>query len=152
MGFAVNTSWHEGMVNLETNAGIHTMRRALMEAADLNEFFNQFIPSTSSDSTGRIKARTASFCTERSGHYDAFDQGITFFLPNGSWIQPPGYVHKMIHETWLPEAVAVDTGGRGTLSCSAQRAKDGSQLRLLIVNSASEKVSVGINVDGMAAK
>eukprot|EP00665_Eupelagonemidae_sp_cell47_P005013 gene5013-2182_t len=136
----------------------------MMEAKDLNEFFNQFIPSTSKDSIGRIKAHTASFCTERSGHFDAFDQrrahapqrtvlgigdwiarrrggvggpaivlraqGITFFLPNGSWIQPPGYVHQMIHSTWLPEAVAVNTTRQ--LSCSAQRAKDGSQLRLLI--------------------
>merc|ERR1712100_522145 len=130
--FAANGSLTEGMLNLETNDGHHEMARALAEAADLNMFFNQFIPATSSDSIGRIKARTASFCTERSGHFDAFDQGITFFLPNGSWIQPPGYVHKMIHESWLPDAVAVDAA-RG-LSCSAQRSKDGSQLRLLMVN------------------
>ena len=42
----------------------------------------------------RLKFRTASFCNERSGHFDAFDQGISFFLPNMTWIQPPGYVHK----------------------------------------------------------
>ena len=23
------------------------------------------------------------------------DQGLVFFLPNMTWIQPPGYVHKM---------------------------------------------------------
>merc|ERR1712188_158259 len=124
------------MGNLETNDGHHEMARALAEAADLNSFFNQFIPATSTDSVGRIKARTASFCTERSGHYDAFDQGLTFFLPNGSWIQPPGYVHKMIHDSWLPQALAANTTGR--LSVSAQRATDGSQLRLLIVN--TEKI------------
>ena len=35
-------------------------------ALDLNDFFN--------NQDSRIHARTASFCTERSGHYDAFDQ------------------------------------------------------------------------------
>merc|ERR1719198_1318094 len=110
------------MLNLETNDGHHEMKRALAEAADLNEFFNQYVPPTSADEIGRIKARTASFCTERSGHYDAFDQGITFFLPNGSWIQPPGYVHKMIHDTWLPDAVAVNSTSLFGISASAQRA------------------------------
>merc|ERR1711998_44042 len=126
------------MLNLETNDGHHEMRRALSEAMDLNAFFNQFIPPTSDDKIGRIKARTASFCTERSGHYGAFDQGITFFLPNGSWIQPPGYVHKMIHDSWLPDAVAMEwsTGANVSLSFSAQQAKDKSKLRLLLVNSA----------------
>lgn len=146
--FAQNISFHEGMVNLETNDGHHEMKRALAEAADLNAFFSQFIPATSGDSIGRIKVRTASFCTERSGHYDAFDQGITFFLPNGSWIQPPGYVHKMIYDTWLPDAVAVDT--THSLSCSAQRAKDGSKLRLLMVNTAQQETSIRINIEGMS--
>ena len=53
--------WHEGSVNLETNAGTHTVERAIQEAHDLNIFFSTFIPSTSSDKTSRIKARTASF-------------------------------------------------------------------------------------------
>ena len=69
--FANNTGWHEGSVNLETNAGSHDMGRALAEAADLNVFFSQFIPSTGPDRAkgiGRIKARTASFCGERSGY------------------------------------------------------------------------------------
>ena len=39
--FAVNASWHEGMVNLETNDGHHEMTRALAEATDLNAFFSQ---------------------------------------------------------------------------------------------------------------
>lgn len=33
-----------------------------------------------------------------SGHYDNFDQGIAFFLPNMTWLQPPGYVHQMLVE------------------------------------------------------
>jgi hypothetical protein len=55
---------------------------AMSEAADLNEFFN-----APAELQERILGRTASFCTERSGHFDAFDQGISFFLPNASWLQ-----------------------------------------------------------------
>lgn len=44
--------------------------------------------------------RTASFCTERSGHYDFFDQGLSMFLPNGSFLQPPGHVHAMIGRSY----------------------------------------------------
>lgn len=131
--FANNTGWHEGSCNLETNAGIHTMARALTEAQDLNLFFAQFIPSTSNDTTSRIKARTASFCTERSGYNEggANDQGIAFYLPNMTWIQPPGYVHAMIHDSWLPKAVKANVSGpaAATISASAQIAEDGSQLR-----------------------
>ncbi len=63
-------------LNAETNAGISTVERMLQEAADLQAWFNVGAPDL-----GRMRARTASFCAERSGHYDAFDQGISFFLP-----------------------------------------------------------------------
>ena len=49
--FASNPSYHQGVVNCETNAGSHVFNRALTEAMDLNDFFN------SVDS--RIHARTA---------------------------------------------------------------------------------------------
>lgn len=62
--FSQHTNWSMGAINCETNAGIHTMQRANQEGGDLIDFFNQFIPSTSSDPGSRIKARTASFCTQ----------------------------------------------------------------------------------------
>ena len=95
-------------INQETNAGTHNQARAMSEAADLNDFFN-----APAELQSRILGRTASFCTERSGHFDAFDQGISFFLPNASWLQPPGHVHAMIHSSWQPSAlnVTVKTDG-----------------------------------------
>ena len=45
------------------------MGRALGEASDLNEFFSALPPLVD-----RLVARTASFCNERSGHFDGFDQ------------------------------------------------------------------------------
>lgn len=177
------------------------MSRALMEGTDLSNFFNHYLPSTSGDPLPRLKGRTASFCTERSGHYDNFDQGITFFLvsdecpfrsaitlpallllfppgpvslcrkwnfffsssfsspmrpvsafvacscgccghaispcshlflfhaqPNMTWIQPPGYVHKMIHDTWQPIALNVSVTP-SSASASAQISEDGQTVR-----------------------
>ena len=54
------------------------------------------------------------FCSERSGHFDAYDQGISFFLPNMTWLQPPGYVHQMITQTWGDVGLAVSIDGLTT--------------------------------------
>ena len=89
--FASHPDFHTSAVNLETNGGTHAHSRALQEAADLNTFFNA--PESLQK---RVLVRTASFCTERSGHFDNFDQGIMFYLPNQTWLQPPGHVHAMI--------------------------------------------------------
>jgi hypothetical protein len=71
-----------GACNAETNDGTHTMLRAAKEAADLNAWFNCWNVDKTGKFCKRLKFRTASFCNERSGHFDAFDQGISFFLPN----------------------------------------------------------------------
>ena len=46
-------------------AGSHDMGRALGEATDLIAWFSATPPFSD-----RLVARTASFCTERSGHFD----------------------------------------------------------------------------------
>eukprot|EP01052_Picozoa_sp_SAG31_P006632 SAG31_NODE_307_length_17957_cov_5.236645_4_plen_75_part_00 len=48
------------------------MTRAMSEATDLNDWFN-----CGETECSRLHFRTASFCNERSGHYDAFDQVVT---------------------------------------------------------------------------
>jgi hypothetical protein len=88
-----------GAMNLETNTGDHTLRRALEEGYDLNMFANEGNP--------RLKGRAASFCMQRSGYQEGGlnDQGLIFFLPNMTWGQPPFYAHKMIADTLQPNAV-----------------------------------------------
>ena len=54
--------------------------------------------------------RTASFCHGRAGHFDEFDQAISFFLPNTTWLQPPGHVHAMVHASWQPAVVNSTVG------------------------------------------
>lgn len=90
------------------------------------------------DVSSRLRARTASFCTQRSGQSrDIWDQGLSFFLPNATWLQPPGVVHEMIAATWQPNALKVTvTGGdvdRG-ISSAAQVSQDGKTLNVMIAN------------------
>ena len=56
---------------------------------------------------------TASFCHGRAGHYDMFDQAISFFLPNMTWLQVsliPSRVPCIVIE--IPVA-ATEGGGGG---------------------------------------
>eukprot|EP00966_Prymnesium_polylepis_P180772 4186777-Prymnesium_polylepis.1 len=66
------------------------MLRASKEAADLNAWFNCFDVDGTGALCRRLKFRTVSFCGERSGHLDIWDQGVSMFLPNMTWLQPPG--------------------------------------------------------------
>ena len=131
-----------GAVNAETNAGIHTVKRAMMEAVDLMDWFN------AADIADRLVFRTASFCTERSGHYDAFDQGISFFLPNMTWIQPPGYVHAMIAKAWQPNGVNA-TSYDAKLKLSAQVSDDGRTAAVSLANDDAQPKLLTLTVAGV---
>jgi hypothetical protein len=148
------------VVNLETNAGTHNMQRALDEASDLNDFF-----SAPASTQRRLLVRTASFCTERSGHYDMFDQGISFFLPNMSWLQPPGHVHAMVASTKQPnghnvsllnasiggrrrlrrgwDAAHEPTASNGGFSISAQSSEKGDVRLVRFVNPFATPIGPG---------
>ena len=87
--------FNTGAINCETNAGTHDLTRALNEAKDLIAWMSMAPPLAS-----RLYARTSSFCTASSNGFDSWDQGISFFLPNMTWLQPPGHVHAMFTATW----------------------------------------------------
>jgi len=118
----------------------------MTEAADLQEWFN--FGGAPGEDPSRLLARTASFCTERSGHFDAFDQGISFFLPNMTWLQPPGWVHAMASAAFAPNAVGV--AAPAGYPSSAQLADDGSSLTIQIVNAKQTPGVVTFNLAGFA--
>jgi len=165
--FSALPSFPQSAINCETNAGTHTMSRAMDEALDLNDWFNTLPPVV-----GRLVGRAASFCMERSGHFDGFDQGIAFFLPNMTWIQPPGYVHAMISKTFAPQALyvgwasgtdkqalrarTVSSDGRvlnrrymagPAVSISAQKSDDNTQVFVRVANSQLTASSVSITLE-----
>jgi len=128
--FAANPTFLQSFINCETNAAISTMERAIQEASDLQVWLN-----VEKNLQDRLWGRTASFCAERSGHFDGFDQGLSFFLPNMTFLQPPGFVHKMISQTWQPNAFAVTlTPSTSPIVASAQVSDDAGTMRVQVVN------------------
>lgn len=84
---------------------------------------------------------------------DGFDQGLSFFLPNMTWLQPPGHVHAMVTKTWQPNAVTVNaTVASPWLSTSAQVSNDGKVLVVQLVNSVASASpgTVSVSVVGFA--
>lgn len=76
-------------------------------------------------------------------------QGLAFFLPNGTWLQPPGHVHAMISDSWQPLAVNFSLSSdcptslnvsAGDVAASASRA--GSSVSVRIVNDGATELHV----------
>jgi len=119
-------------INCETNAVTSHLQRGVEEAADLITWFSQ-----PQDVSSRLIARTASFCIQRSGQMrDIWDQGLSFFLPNATWLQPPGVVHALFSKYWTPNGLQVGaSGGNGYVSAAAQIASDRSYVVVELANS-----------------
>ena len=137
--FAKDPELNFGAVNAETNMGCHGFIRAMAEASDLNDWFNS--PLAAKDATtNRLHFRTASFCMEDGTDFDHWDQGIAFFLPNQTWMQPPGYVHQMISRSWQPSALNYSANSAGVAVASpqtlfsAQKSTDGKTLVMRYIN------------------
>uniref|UniRef100_A0A7S3BW04 Alpha-L-arabinofuranosidase 1 catalytic domain-containing protein n=1 Tax=Haptolina ericina TaxID=156174 RepID=A0A7S3BW04_9EUKA len=137
--FAAHPDFAMGAANAETNAGTHTHQRAMLEAADLNEWM-----SINASTQARLHFRAASFCMGSANDFDRWDQGISFFLPNGTWLQPPGYVHQLIASTWQPFALPVEVTGGSTTSVSAQQAANGSVVVVRLVNDSPQPLNVSV--------
>jgi alpha-L-arabinofuranosidase len=130
--FAADSSFQGGVVNLETNAMTHDLDRALAEAADLLDFF-----TADTNTTDRIWARTASFCSATAAQFDRADQGMSFFNQNSSWLQPPAHVHAMIAGTWAEQTLHVESTGSTScpnVSVAAQQRNSDGRLIIRAVN------------------
>ena len=143
---AMGSQYNISFINAEVNAQRCTLRRAITEATDLQAWFN-----VDASTQSRLIARTASFCTERSGLFDGFDQGLSFFLPNQTWLQPPGYVHAMIASSLsqAPNALKVTLDqptSQPPYSASAQISADGSTVVVQLVNGIDSATNTSGNV------
>ena len=117
----------------ETNTGtLHDMSRVMMEALDTNNLDRNA-------ASYRLDTRTASFCTEYSGHDDLWlnkrgDQGLIFFSANQTWGQPPAYLHSMMSATAQSHALAVAIDDNRTLDVVAAASEDGKIVMVRVVN------------------
>lgn len=144
-----------GAIIEETNLATHDVLRGLAEAQAFNQFSN--VPAVYTGGQSRLQGRAASFCLERSGYNEGGlnDQGLIFFLPNGTFIQPPGLVHKMIADTWQPIAADVSLVGPGCASAFPATGPDDATRATTGVNATSVEpvgavVSAQVSADGSA--
>eukprot|EP00658_Telonema_sp_P-2_P038649 TRINITY_DN27689_c0_g1_i2.p1 TRINITY_DN27689_c0_g1~~TRINITY_DN27689_c0_g1_i2.p1 ORF type:complete len:676 (-),score=152.23 TRINITY_DN27689_c0_g1_i2:251-2278(-) len=138
--FASHGDFKMGAVNAETNAGTHVFSRAMSEATDLNDWFNAAAVAD------RLHFRAASFCMGDSTDFDNWDQGISFFLPNMTWLQPPGYVHQMVAQSWQPNALSWAADSVPATVFSAQKSDDDKIVVLRYANTANETATMTVNL------
>jgi len=127
-------------INCETNAATSDLLRGVNEARDLQAWYSQ-----DAATTARLIARTASFCIERAGHFDGFDQGISFFLPNMTWLQPPGHVHSLFSQYAGVDAVTASSS-EPHVTASAQLSVDAATLFVQLVNSNDSGATANVTV------
>jgi hypothetical protein len=114
------------VVVFELNANNHSQRRALANALAISAV----------ERDGRIPVVTSANCLQPDGENDnGWDQGLLFLNPSQVWLQPPGYVTKMIAHNYEPVFIESRARAPGNdLKVGAKRSGDGKTLVLDVVN------------------
>jgi len=128
------------VVVFELNANNHEQRRALANASALGMIVRD----------GRIPVALSANCLQPDGQNDnGWNQGLLFLNPSQIWLQPPGYVTRMMAKNYLPRVVEAKVeGGDGKLSVTATKSEDGRQMVLEVVNLDAGAKQSEIRVEG----
>jgi hypothetical protein len=156
-------------ISCETNGLYNVFGRALEEAVDLITY-----DTAPPDVYARVVLRAISFCNERSGHMTRYDQGASFWLPNMTWLQPPGWVHAMnapargavvlpvsppppnpFAARGAAAAAAAAAGGSqpmmpSSVTYSASASADGTTVFVRIANTLNATAAVNVTIRGVA--
>ena len=93
---------------------------------------------------------TSANCLQPDGQNDnGWNQGLLFLNPSRVWLQPPGYVTRMISRNYQPLLVRSDVespGGR--LAVTATRSGSGKTLVLEVVNWGERPLGTAIRLEG----
>jgi hypothetical protein len=132
------------VVVFELNANNHAHRRALANAVALG---------TLQQLGERLPVVCSANALQPDGQNDnGWDQGLLFLDPRQVWLQPPGYVTRMIARRYQPVNVPVWVeGGAGKLEVAAARSEDGKTLVLRVVNTADRAVAARLALGGFTA-
>ena len=129
------------VVIFEFNAGNHSQKRALANAAAIN----------AAERDGRLPIAISANCLQPDGQNDNdWDQGLLFLNPAQVWLQPPGYVTQMVSNTHQPLAVKneVHSTSGNDLDVSATKSEDNKTLVLKVVNFEGRPVMASIKIAG----
>ena len=136
---AVSDGARHRVVVFEFNAGNHTHRRALANALAIHAI----------ERDGRIPIATSANCLQPDGQNDNdWDQGLLFLNPSQVWLQPPGWITRMISRNYQPLLVPASVEGAPDLDVSAKRSEDGKTLVLQVVNMADRPQLAHIQLKG----
>ena len=106
------------VVVFELNANNHSQRRALANALAIQRI----------ERDGRIPVVASANCLQPDGQNDnGWDQGLLFLNPDKTWLQPPGYVTRMISNHHQPLSLPVESNNQALDVC-AKRSEDGKTL------------------------
>ncbi len=112
------------VVVFEFNANNHDQRRALANAAAIGAIMRD----------GRVPVALSANALQPDGQNDnGWDQGLLFLNPSRVWLQPPGFVARMISRSYQPRVLESHVEG-AALSVTATRSDDGKHLVLQVVN------------------
>lgn len=126
------------VVVFEFNAGNHSHKRALANALAIQAI----------ERDGRIPVALSANCLQPDGQNDnGWDQGLLFLNPSRVWLQPAGYVTRMISRSFQPVVVdSIVHSPDGVLDVSAKRSEDGKTLVLSAVNLADDDLVTTIQL------
>ncbi len=128
------------VVVFEFNANNHDHRRALANA--------DMIVALMQD--GRLPVVLSANCLQPDGQNDnGWDQGLLFLNPSRVWLQPPGYVTRMIARNHQPRVLSTRIEGAGaSINVTATCGDDGKTLVLQVVNRDSRPWPIRLQVNG----
>ena len=92
-------------------------------------------------------------CLQPDGQNDnGWDQGLLFLNPSKVWLQPPGYVARMIARHAQAKVIDAEVGGgdASSLDVTATRSEDGRTVVLQVVNLGGEPTASHIRLEGFA--
>jgi hypothetical protein len=128
------------VVVFEFNSNNHAQRRALANAALIGRLIRD----------GRVPVGLAANALQPDGQNDnGWDQGLLFLGPAKVWLQPPGYVTRMVSRNLFPRTAAVAVEGAGGLDVTATRSEDGKAAGLFVVNAGDRPVRARLRLDGL---
>jgi hypothetical protein len=129
------------VVIFEYNAGNHSLRRALANAA----------ATIWVERDGRLPVVTSANCLQPDGQNDNdWNQGLLFLNPSQVWLQPPGYVTQMISRNYQPLVVKsdIENATNNNLDVCAIKSDDGKTLVLQVVNANATEVTLTLKISG----
>ena len=126
---------------LEENARNHAVRRALAHGETVNGLIRM---------GDRVRIVCAANALQPDGENDnGWDQGLLFLDPSRAWLQPPGYVTRMISRNIQARVVDASANGPdGDLDVTATRSADGATLVLQVANLGAGPRSSRIDLEG----